>query len=110
MLENEKRIVIGSEIIWDVEFVPFDAEQYFKDYDFYFNGSDKETYQIFWIDDNKIEIKAYFPLQLNGRKLAKTTTVHLSVIINGKELFISEHFGRYTEWIVLKEMKSYQDL
>ena len=78
MVENEKRIIIGSEIVWDLGYVPFDAKHHFKDYDFYFNGSDKETYQLFWIDENKIEIKAYFPLQQNGRKLAKTTTVNLS--------------------------------
>ncbi|MDG1822890.1 MAG: hypothetical protein P8H25_05915 [Flavobacteriaceae bacterium] len=103
MVENEKRIIIGSEIVWDLGHVPFDAKHHFKDYDFYFNGSDKETYQLFWIDENKIEIKAYFPLQKNGRKLNETTTIHLSVRINDMEVFFSKHFGRHSEWRVAKE-------
>ena len=103
MVENEKRIIIGSEIVWDLGYVPFDAKHHFKDYDFYFNGSDKETYQLFWIDENKIEIKAYFPLQLSGRKLNKTTTVHLSVYVNDTKVFFSKHFGRHSEWGVPKE-------
>ena len=100
--EEEKRIVIGSEIIWDLGYILFDAEQHFKNFDFYFNGNDQETQQLFWIDDNKIEINAYFPLQINGKKLVRTTTVHLSIKVNGKEIFTSKHFGQISEWLVPK--------
>lgn len=101
--ENEKCIVIGSEIIWDIGYVPFDEAEHFRKNDYYFHGDDQEFREVIWIDNTKTEIIAYFPRQLNGRKLVETTTAHLTIKINDKEVFYSEHFGQYSEFYVTKE-------
>lgn len=102
-LEKEKRIVIGSENIWDIGYVPFDEAEHFKENDYYFHGDDEEYRQVIWIEGNKTEIIAYFPLQKNGRELVATTTIHLTIKINYKEVFNSEHFGQCSEFYVTKK-------
>jgi hypothetical protein len=90
ILKSDKVVNIQSHLLWNVD-------ENTKIPKSFIVGSDKQIIKKYRLGRNRLKIKLFFPKQENGRRLNATTTVHLTVYMNGKEMINTKHFGQHSQ-------------
>ena len=90
ILMSDKVVNIQSHLLWNVD-------KNTKIPKSFIIGSDKQIIKKYRLGRNRLKIKLFFPKQENGRRLNATTTVHLTIYMNGKEIINTKHFGQHSQ-------------
>ena len=69
----------------------------------YISGNDTLITRKYTLGKKRIRIDLFFPEQENGRRLNESTTVHITVFVDGKEILRTHHFGQYSQEYVPRE-------
>ena len=93
ILKSDKVVNIQSHLLWNVD-------ENTKIPKSFIVGSDKQIIKKYRLGRNRLKIKLFFPKQENGRRLNATTTVHLTIYMNGKEMINTKHFGQHSQQYV----------
>ena len=68
--------------------------------DSFITGNDKTVTKDFTLGNNRVKFNLYFPKEQNGRGLNASTTVHVTIYLNGKEIVNTKHFGQPSDYYV----------
>ena len=93
ILETNNNITVKSHLLWNVDEkteVPSS----------YFTGNNKTYTKKFQLGKNVIMVKFYFPEPEDGRRLNASTTVYVTISIDGKKIVQTDHFGQHSEEFV----------
>ena len=66
----------------------------------FITGNDRLVTKDFTLGKYRVKFKLYFPKEENGRALNASTTVHVNIYLNGKEILNTKHFGQPSDYFV----------
>ena len=90
ILKSDTAVSIQSHLFWNVD-ENINVPKSF------ISGRDKTFTKKIKLGKNRLKVKLFFPKQENGRKLNATTTVFVTIYLNGKKIIYTEHFGQHSE-------------
>lgn len=93
IINSHTEVSIKPHILWNV-----DINKNRSIPESYITGNEKHIARDFILGNNYLELNFYFPKQLSGRALNKTTTVHITAYLNKKLILNSKYFGLQSEF------------
>jgi hypothetical protein len=90
ILKSDKVVNIQSHLLWNVD-------ENTKIPNCFISGNNTFHIEKFKLGKNRLKVKLFFPKQENGRRLNATTTIHLAIHMNGKEIINTKHFGQNSQ-------------
>ena len=92
LLESNRAFTIKSHIFWNVGY-----DKTLRIPESYISGNDTEIIRNFNLGKNRLKVKLYFPQKRQGRQLNASTTVHVTMYLNGREIVNTKHFGQHSQ-------------